>query len=126
MSTCRRRTARSRPEPIADDEGRGDALIARLINPPGEASLCGPITLSFDPARLHVFDADTQRGRRMTEATVVVTGSAGRIGSKVVRRLLEEGRTVIGFDLKPTGLAHARYREVIGGLRRSRRRRAGE
>jgi multiple sugar transport system ATP-binding protein len=43
------------------DEGRGDALIARLINPPGEASFYGPITLSFDPARLHLFDAETQR-----------------------------------------------------------------
>ena len=44
----------------ADDE-RGDALIARLINPPGEMSLRGPMTLSFDPARLHLFDAETQR-----------------------------------------------------------------
>jgi multiple sugar transport system ATP-binding protein len=42
-------------------EGRGDALIARLINPPGEVSLHGPVTLSFDPARLHLFDAETQR-----------------------------------------------------------------
>jgi multiple sugar transport system ATP-binding protein len=43
------------------EEGRGDALIARLINPPGDVSLRGPLTLSFDPARLHLFDAQTQR-----------------------------------------------------------------
>jgi UDP-glucose 4-epimerase len=52
----------------------------------------------------------------MIPKTVLVTGSAGRIGSKVVRRLLDEGRTVVGFDLQPTGLAHARYREVIGAF----------
>ena len=44
---------------VADDDARGHSLIARLINPegrpPGER-----LTLSFDPARLHVFDATTQ------------------------------------------------------------------
>ena len=43
------------------DEGRGDALIARLIDPPGAVSLGTRMTLSFDPARLHLFDAETQR-----------------------------------------------------------------
>jgi multiple sugar transport system ATP-binding protein len=43
------------------DEGRSDALIARLINPPANVSLQGPVTLSFDPTRLHLFDAETQR-----------------------------------------------------------------
>src|SRR4051812_48641655 len=47
---------------------------------------------------------------------VLVTGSAGRIGSKVVRRLLERGDSVTGFDLKPSGLTHARYREVLGAF----------
>ncbi len=60
MSTCRRKTARY-ASASRRDEGRGDALIARLINPPGEMSLRGPMTLSFDPARLHLFDAETQR-----------------------------------------------------------------
>jgi multiple sugar transport system ATP-binding protein len=46
------------------DEGRGDALIARLIDPPGSLSLGGPLTLSFDPARLHLFDATTQQAIR--------------------------------------------------------------
>ncbi|WP_439496017.1 ABC transporter ATP-binding protein [Bosea sp. (in: a-proteobacteria)] len=46
-----------------DDDGRRHSLIARLINPdgrpPGER-----LTLSFDPARLHVFDAVTQEAIR--------------------------------------------------------------
>jgi UDP-glucose 4-epimerase len=46
--------------------------------------------------------------------TVVVTGSAGRIGGKVVAQLLEEGETVTGFDLRPAGISHPRYQEVIG------------
>ena len=45
---------------------------------------------------------------------VVVTGSAGRIGSKVVKRLLDEGHSVTGFDLERNGVAHAAYREVVG------------
>ncbi len=43
------------------DEGRGDALIARLIDPPRAVSLGERMTLSFDPTRLHLFDAETQR-----------------------------------------------------------------
>lgn len=46
-----------------DDDARGHSLIARLMNPdgrpPGEA-----MTLSFDPARLHVFDAASQEAIR--------------------------------------------------------------
>lgn len=42
----------------ADDERRGDSLIARLVdadtNPLGER-----VTMSFDPARLHLFDAES-------------------------------------------------------------------
>lgn len=48
--------------------------------------------------------------------TVLVTGSAGRIGSKVVGRLLERGDSVTGFDLKPSGVTHSRYREVLGAF----------
>jgi multiple sugar transport system ATP-binding protein len=48
------------PKGGGTEEERGDSLIARLINP-GEMSLRGPLTLSFDPARLHLFDAETQR-----------------------------------------------------------------
>jgi UDP-glucose 4-epimerase len=48
--------------------------------------------------------------------SVLVTGSAGRVGSSVVRRLLDAGRGVTGFDLRPAGIAHSAYREVIGGF----------
>jgi multiple sugar transport system ATP-binding protein len=41
-----------------DDARRGDALIARLINP-GPIEAGGTIRLSFDPANLHVFDPQT-------------------------------------------------------------------
>ncbi|ALA19963.1 MULTISPECIES: ABC transporter ATP-binding protein [unclassified Chelatococcus] len=47
----------------ADDERRGDALIARLVDA-GAVATGEPITLSFDPARLHVFDAETHRAIR--------------------------------------------------------------
>jgi len=48
--------------------------------------------------------------------TIVVTGSAGRIGSKVVDALIARGERVVGFDLKPLGLSHPAYREVVGAF----------
>lgn len=47
---------------------------------------------------------------------ILVTGSAGRIGSRVVDRLLAEGQTITGFDLRSTGRAQPGYREVVGGF----------
>lgn len=47
---------------------------------------------------------------------VLVTGSAGRVGSRVVRRLLDAGRSVTGFDLRSAGIEHRAYREVVGGF----------
>lgn len=47
---------------------------------------------------------------------VLVTGSAGRIGRRVVSLLLERGDTVTGFDRRPLGPTHPRYREVIGAF----------
>jgi multiple sugar transport system ATP-binding protein len=44
----------------ADDEQRGDTMIVRLINA-GVVPLDGTLRLYFDPARLHLFDAETQR-----------------------------------------------------------------
>jgi multiple sugar transport system ATP-binding protein len=44
----------------ADDEQRGDRLIARLINP-GDLAATGSVRLAFDPGLLHLFDAETQR-----------------------------------------------------------------
>ncbi|AOO80576.1 ABC transporter ATP-binding protein [Bosea vaviloviae] len=51
------------PHAAAEEDGRGNALIARLINPDGRP-LAERLTLSFDPARLHVFDAVTQEAIR--------------------------------------------------------------
>ena len=47
---------------------------------------------------------------------VLVTGSAGRIGRRVVTLLLARGDTVTGFDLRPLGRKDDGYREVIGGF----------
>jgi multiple sugar transport system ATP-binding protein len=47
----------------AEDERRGDAFIARLINA-GEIPLGEPVTLSFDPRQLHLFDATTGQAVR--------------------------------------------------------------
>jgi multiple sugar transport system ATP-binding protein len=44
--------------PRNEEERRGDRLIARLINA-GPVKIGEPLKLSFDPARLHVFDAVT-------------------------------------------------------------------
>ncbi|KFC69241.1 NAD-dependent epimerase/dehydratase [Bosea sp. LC85] len=48
--------------------------------------------------------------------SVLVTGSAGRVGSRVVKRLLDAGRPVTGFDLRSAGISHPAYREVVGGF----------
>ncbi|WP_186416897.1 NAD(P)-dependent oxidoreductase [Bosea sp. CS1GBMeth4] len=48
--------------------------------------------------------------------TILVTGSAGRVGSRVVRRLLEAGQRVTGLDLRASGIGHPAYREVLGGF----------
>lgn len=47
---------------------------------------------------------------------ILVTGSAGRIGSRAVDRLLAEGRTVTGFDLRGTGRSQPGYREIVGAF----------
>src|SRR5689334_12449082 len=38
------------------------------------------------------------QGRRMTANAILVTGAAGFIGYHVARRLLEQGRAVVGLD----------------------------
>lgn len=47
---------------------------------------------------------------------ILVTGSAGRIGSRVVDRLLAEGQAVTGFDLRNTGRSDPGYREIVGAF----------
>jgi multiple sugar transport system ATP-binding protein len=49
--------------PRTEEERRGDRLIARLINA-GPVKLGEPLMLSFDPARLHVFDPATGQALR--------------------------------------------------------------
>ena len=46
----------------------------------------------------------------------LVTGSAGRIGRRVVMQLLERGDSVTGFDLRPMQVANPRYDEIVGGF----------
>lgn len=47
---------------------------------------------------------------------ILVTGSAGRIGSRVVDRLLADGQSVTGFDLRSAGRSHPGYREIVGAF----------
>jgi nucleoside-diphosphate-sugar epimerase len=47
---------------------------------------------------------------------VLVTGSAGRVGRRVVDRLLTRGDDVTGFDLHPLGRDAAGYREIVGSF----------
>lgn len=47
---------------------------------------------------------------------ILVTGSSGRVGRKVVAALLDQGRAVRGFDLKPSGRDNAQFTEVVGSL----------
>ena len=51
--------AQTDPADRQEEERRADTIIARLINP-DERSAGERITLSFDPARLHLFDAKTE------------------------------------------------------------------
>lgn len=47
---------------------------------------------------------------------ILVTGSAGRVGRRVVALLRERGDTVTGFDLHPLGRDDPGYRDVVGAF----------
>ncbi|MGH6861862.1 MAG: NAD-dependent epimerase/dehydratase family protein [Phyllobacterium sp.] len=48
--------------------------------------------------------------------TILVTGSAGRVGTAVIKQLLERGETVRGFDLRAANQSDKAYCEVIGAF----------
>jgi multiple sugar transport system ATP-binding protein len=52
------RTILSRPGGSTEEERRADTIIARLINADDD-STGERMTISFDPNRLHLFDAET-------------------------------------------------------------------
>ncbi len=47
---------------------------------------------------------------------VLVSGAAGRIGSRTVAALLQAGHTVAGIDVRATGTEHVAYTEHVGRL----------
>lgn len=47
---------------------------------------------------------------------ILVSGAAGRIGRRVVERLLAEGHSVTALDLLPLGLDHKQLHKVTGAL----------
>ncbi|RVG06741.1 NAD-dependent epimerase/dehydratase family protein [Sinorhizobium meliloti] len=47
---------------------------------------------------------------------VLVTGSAGRVGAFVVRRLIAGGHQVRGFDLRSAGIEDGGFDEVVGAF----------
>lgn len=47
---------------------------------------------------------------------ILVTGSSGRIGRRLVESLLSRGETVRGFDLNPSGRIGGQYTEIVGAF----------
>jgi nucleoside-diphosphate-sugar epimerase len=47
---------------------------------------------------------------------ILITGSSGYLGRNMAGAALEKGHSVVGLDIKPSGLSHASFREVIGDI----------
>ena len=44
---------------------------------------------------------------------ILITGSSGYLGKNAVTMALERGHEVLGLDIKPSGIEHKRYTEVV-------------
>ena len=51
---------------------------------------------------------------------ILVTGSAGGIGSKIVERALASGACVVGFDLKNSAISHGNFLQLKGDVTNER------
>lgn len=47
---------------------------------------------------------------------ILITGSSGYLGKRLVDRTLEAGHEVVGLDVKPSGLMREGYREIAGDV----------
>lgn len=47
---------------------------------------------------------------------MIITGSAGGIGRRMAERALAGGVSVVGFDLRASGVEHANYLEIVGDV----------
>ena len=47
---------------------------------------------------------------------VLITGSSGYLGGNMARAALERGHSVVGLDIKASGIAHASFKEVTGDI----------
>jgi len=47
---------------------------------------------------------------------ILITGSSGYLGRNMAAAALEKGHSVVGLDIKPSGIVHASFREIIGDI----------
>ena len=47
---------------------------------------------------------------------ILITGSSGYLGRNVAGAALEKGHSVVGLDIKPSGIAHVSFKEIIGDI----------
>ena len=47
---------------------------------------------------------------------ILITGSSGYLGRTMAGAALDRGHSVVGLDIKPSGISHASFNEVIGDI----------
>jgi len=47
---------------------------------------------------------------------ILITGSSGYLGVNMAGAALEKGHSVVGLDIKPSGISHASFKEVTGDI----------